>query len=117
MNKVLPCLKVADIETTISWYKDFLGFECGFKSSIKNPKWAILQKGELRIYLFKDETGKSYASNILIFEVADIKNEFKSVKNSGAIIVQSIEKGPMSSEEFIIKDYEDNKLVFVQRKT
>lgn len=117
MNKVLPCLKVADIETTISWYKDFLGFECSFKSSIKNPKWATLEKGELKIYLFKDESGKSYASNILIFEVDDIKNEYNAVKNGGAIIVQSIEKGPMGSGEFIIKDYEDNKLVYVQRKT
>ena len=117
MNKVLPCLKVADIETTLSWYEDFLGFECSFKSSIKNPKWAILEKGELKIYLFKDESGTSYASNIVIFEVSNIKNEYKAVKNRGAIIVQPIEKGPMGSEEFIIKDYEDNKLVYVERKT
>jgi len=117
MNKVLPCLKVCDIETTISWYKDFLGFECSFKSGIKNPKIAILEKGELKIYLFRDENGKAYASNILIFEVADIKKEYIAADKGGAIIIQPIGKGLLGLDEFIIKDYEDNKLVYVQRKT
>ncbi len=117
MNRLLPCLKVCDIETTISWYKDFLGFECSFKSSIKNPEWANLEKGELKIYLFKDESGKAYASNIIVFEVDDIKEEYKSVEKTGAIINQPIEKGLFGQSEFIIKDYEDNKLVYVQKKT
>ena len=117
MNKALPCLKVTDIETTISWYKDFLSFECCFKSSIKNPKWAIIGKGETKIYLFKDESGKAYASNILVFEVSDINKEFKSLDKAGALIIQGIEKGALGEKEFILKDYEDNKLVYVQRKT
>ena len=53
MNKSFPCIKVNDIETSISWYVDFLGFNCTYKNSIKNPDCALIEKDELKIYLIK----------------------------------------------------------------
>ena len=115
MNKTYPCIKVCDIETTIQWYVDFLGFQCTYKSSIKNPDYALLEKGDLKIYIAKSNNREAYASNIIIIETSDIKKEYKTLNESGAIIVQPIDKGVFSDKEFVIKDYEDNKIVYVQK--
>jgi len=115
MKKSYPCIKVCDIETTIQWYVDFLKFQCTYKSSIKNPDYALLENGDLKIYLAKSDNRESYASNIIIIEVSDINTEFNALKDSGLIFVQGIEKGVFSDNEFAIKDYEDNKLVYVQK--
>jgi len=114
MNKTFPCIKVCDIETTIDWYVDFLAFQCTYKSSLKNPDYAILEKADLKIYLAKSDSRESYASNIIIIETIDIETEYETLEKSGAIFIQSMDKGTFSDKEFIIKDYEDNKIVYVQ---
>ena len=115
MNKTFPCIKVCDIETTIDWYVDFLEFQCTYKSSIKNPDYALLEKSDLKIYLAKSDSRESYASNIIIIETEDIKAEYETLEKSGAIFMQPIDKGVLSDKEFVIKDYEDNKIVYVQK--
>lgn len=87
MNKIFLCLKVCDIETTIQWYLGFLGFQCTHKSCIKNPDNALLEKGNLKIYLAKSDNRESYASNIVVFEVTDINAEFDALTDSGVIII------------------------------
>ena len=115
MNKTFPCINVCDIETTIDWYVDFLAFQCTYKSSIKNPDYAVLEKADLKIYLAKSDSRESYASNIIIIETEDIKAEYKKLEKSGVIFMQPIDKGAFSDKEFVIKDYEDNKIVYVQK--
>jgi uncharacterized glyoxalase superfamily protein PhnB len=97
------------------WYVDFLAFQCTYKSSIKNPDYALLENCGTKIYLAKSNNRESYASNMVVIEVSDIKKEFKALEDSGAIFIQTIEKGVFSDKEFVIKDYEDNKLVYVQK--
>lgn len=109
-----PCLKINDIETTIHWYIDFLGFQCVYKSSLKHPDRAILEKGDQKLFLITDENQKSYASSIIVTEVFDIKSEFDSLESRGLIIVQPVQKGIFGELEFVIKDYEDNKIIYRQ---
>ena len=115
MKNTYPCIKVNDVETTISWYVDFLGFQCTYKSKIKNPDYALIEKEEQKIYLFKSEERESYASNIIVIETSDINTEFNQLEKSGVIIVKDIQEGIFSKKEFVIKDYEDNKLVCIQK--
>ena len=115
MNTTYPCIHVNDIETSISWYIDFLNFQCTYKSSIKHPDFATLEKDNLKIYIIKNESRESYASNVIVIEVEDIKTEFKALENSNVLIVREISKGLFSESEFIIKDYEDNKLIYKQK--
>jgi catechol 2,3-dioxygenase-like lactoylglutathione lyase family enzyme len=117
MNTTYPCIKVCDIEISISWYTDFLGFQCVHKSSLRNPDCAILEKEGQKIYLLKDESGESYASNVIIIETDDIGSEYTSQEENGVIIVQAIESGTFGGSEFVIKDYEDNKIVFKQSES
>jgi len=115
MNNTYPCIKVNDIETTISWYADFLGFQCSYKSSIKQPDYAIIEKQDLKIYICHDKSREAYASNIVIVEVPDINVEYKALDDAGMIIVQRIGKGGFSDNEFAFKDYEDNRIIFIQK--
>ena len=115
MTNTYPCIKVVDIETSIKWYNDFLSFQCIYKSSIKNPISALLQKDEQKIYLIKNESRDSYASNIIVIEVPDIEEEYKALNNGKFIFAQHIENGLFSNKEFIIKDYEDNKLIYKEK--
>ena len=97
------------------WYTDFLGFECTYKSSIKNPEYALIEKDTQKIYLIKDESREAYASNVVIIETTDIKAEFKFLEDTGAIINKPIGKGSFSKSQFEIKDYEDNKLIYIKK--
>ena len=114
MNRNYPCIKVCDIETSIDWYVDFLGFQCVYKSSLKNPNSAIIEKENQRVYLLKDKNGEAYASNTIIIETSDVKTEFESLESNGVLIAQSIQSGMFGGSEFVIKDYEDNKIIYRQ---
>lgn len=109
---ISSCIQVCDIETTIMWYQDFLGFQCSYKSSIKNPDYAILEKSGSRLYLRKSSDRKAYASNVVVIESKDLEKEFNVASDKGVIIIQEIGKGLFGTKEFIVKDYEDNKIVY-----
>lgn len=111
---IYPCIQVCDIETTIMWYQDFLGFSCSYKSSIKHPDFAVIEQDSLKIYLKRDPEQESYASNIVVIETSDIEAKYKELESKGLIIVQQISTGAFGGKEFVSKDYEDNKLVFKQ---
>jgi|GEM_PF-2618598 len=111
---IFPCIQVCDIETTILWYGDFLGFDCTFKSSIKNPEYATLEKGDSKLYLRQAPNNDTYASNIIVIETSELAKELEILNNKGVIVVQQISKGLFGTKEFIIKDYEDNKLIYKQ---
>jgi len=113
-HMIYPCIQVCDIETTIEWYCHFLGFECTFKNRIKNPEYAVLEKGDSKIYLRQSPNNDNYASNIVVIETSDLAKEFETINNNGVIVVQQISKGIFGSKEFIIKDYEDNKIIYKQ---
>ncbi len=115
MNHTYPTIKVNDLETTIMWYTDFIGFQCTYKNSIKNTEYAVIEKDTQKIYLIKDESREAYASNVVIIETTDIEEEYNFLENSGAIIVKPIGKGSFSKSEFVIKDYEDNKLIYIKK--
>jgi len=55
-----------------------------------------------------------YASNTIIIETDDIEKAFETVEAAGAIVLQSVEGGLFGGKEFIIKDYEDNKIIYHQ---
>jgi len=114
MNKTYPCIWLCDIETSIDWYADFLGFNCTFRSSIKKPEFAVIEKGNSKIYLIQSDNPDRYASNTVIIETDDIEYSFSTAEKAGALILQSVEDGMFGGKEFIIKDYEDNKIIYHQ---
>ena len=110
-----PYLLVCDIETMISWYEDFLSFECVYRDKIKKTNFATLERKGDRIYLARDPEMDSYASNVFIIEVTDIEASLSEVEAKGCIVITDIEDGFWGKSQFAIKDYEDNKIVFIQK--
>jgi hypothetical protein len=62
-----------------------------------------------------DGNNESYASNIIVIETDDIHSSLQTVEDAGAILYQSIGPGFFGTTEFIIKDYEDNKIIYRQK--
>ena len=91
-----------------------MGFKCTYKSSIKNPEYAVLEKDKSKLFIKLDSSRKAYASNIVIIETKDIEATFNEVNSKGLIVIQPISKSVWGGTEFVAKDYEDNKLVFRQ---
>ena len=114
MNNTYPCIWLCDIETSIDWYADFLGFKCSYKSSIKKPEFAVIEKENLKVYLIQSDNSERYASNSIVIETDNIEEAFSAAEGAGAIIIQSIENGVFGGKEFIVKDYEDNKIIYHQ---
>jgi len=114
MNKSFPCIWLCDIETSLDWYAEFLGFKCTFKSSIKEPEFAVIEENDSKIYLIQSDNPDRYASNTVIIETDDIEESFRGVEKAGVLILQSVEDGLFGGKEFIIKDYEDNKIIYHQ---
>lgn len=110
-----PIIKVCDIETSISWYENFLDFKCTYKSSIKDPDFAVIENEDGELFLAQDHERKSYASNLFLIEVDDIDKAYEYVQSKGCIIKQPIEDGFYGNKQFIIKDYEDNKIIYKQK--
>ena len=111
---IYPCIQVCDIESTISWYEHFLDFRCSYKSSIRQPDFAVLENGGLKIYVKEDPEKSSYASNIVVIETTDLEEKYKEIEKKGLIIIQPIFSGVFGNREFVAKDYEDNKIVFTE---
>lgn len=114
MNRTFPCVWLCDIETSIEWYADFLGFKCSYKSSIKKPEFAVIEKENLKIYLIQSGNRDRYASNSIVIETDNIEEAFSAAEGAGVIIIQSIENGMFGGKEFVVKDYEDNKIIYHQ---
>lgn len=114
MNRSFPCIWLCDIETSIEWYADFLGFQCTYKSDLKKPEFALLENKEVKLYLIQSENRERYASNTYIIETDAIEQDYERVEKAGVIIIQSIEDGNFGGKEFVIKDYEDNKIIYHQ---
>ena len=114
MNRSFPCIWLCDIETSIEWYAGFLGFNCSYKSSLKNPEFAIVEKNDLKIYMIQSDNPDKYASNTIVIETDGLEKAFKEIDKAGCIILQTVEEGLFGGKEFIFKDYEDNKIIFHQ---
>jgi len=115
MTRSYPCIKVYDMETTLDWYDHFLGFHCTYKSALENPDNALIEKDKQKIYFIKDEADDAYAPQVIIIEVPDLKAEYCALDKAGVIFVQVIKKGVFSGKEFVIKDYEENKIIYLQK--
>ncbi len=110
-----PIIKVCDIETSISWYEHFLGFKCTFKNSTKNPGCAVLKNEYGELFMVQDHDQQSYASNLCLVEVDGLEKAYGFVQAKGCIIHQPIEKGFFGCDHFMIKDYEDNKIIYKKK--
>jgi uncharacterized glyoxalase superfamily protein PhnB len=116
MNRTYPGFYVVDINTSIAWYKDFLGYECTFKVRDEDiTPYAIVSKGDISIHLAHDPTGTHIGAGFCYIETDDVVSIYDELNGAGVIFVREIEDSAYGMRDFVIKDYEGNKISFGEK--
>ena len=110
---IFPSIYSVDVETSISWYEHFSGFQCVFKNKIKNPEHAILEKNGMKIFINSSED-EMFTKGFMVIETNDIKKEYQNAEAKGVIFTTGIENGFYGKKQFIVKDYDHNKIIYIQ---
>ena len=109
---IFPVVKAIDIATAIEWYEHFLGFTCIYRNKIQDTEFAVIEKGKLKIYIRKNETN-SLDQDSLIIEVNDLKKAYSECDAAGVIFTSGIEKSNFGGQQFSLKDYDHNNVIFI----
>lgn len=103
---------VSDLNKSIDWYKNVLGFEC--LGADITDRWQYAQfecaEGASLSIMVADTSGTSARFN---FKVDDVDALWLSLKDK-VIIIESIETMPYGNRKFTIADPDGNELGFVQ---
>lgn len=126
MKKLTPNLMVTDVNKTVEFYKNILGFETVMTAPQEGTLyWALMKNDAVEIMFqakesisqeisaFKDkEVGGSLT---LYIDVTDIKALYNKVKDHVAI-VQEMHTTSYGAQEFAINDVNGYVLAFAQSK-
>ncbi len=120
--KIISELLVNDVNNSIKFYKDFLGFE--IVETTGNPiNWARLKRNSAEIMIesyksaineFKNFPQKAKASNLIKFkydDIADVKDIYKNIINSNVKIFKDLKQTNYGTTEFAILDIDDNIII------
>lgn len=132
MLRTVPALPVIHIEKEVSFYRDKLGFRCGFQAS----DFAIMHRDKTEIHLWAacDKSWKwrslvlflrpiwSGAESFLAgthscrIEVEQIDPLFEEYKKQGVLYDQKtvVEQTPWNTSEFAVLDLHRNLLTFTE---
>jgi len=113
MSRSCPGFNIADMNTTIEWYQDFLGYKCTFKvPNERVPPYAIVSNGDVSIHLSRDQTGSLAGTGFCYIEVKNVDELYSKLSKAGLIFVRDIEDSSYGMRDFVIKDYEGNQISF-----
>lgn len=125
MQKITPNIMVADVNATINYYKEKLGFqllmgvdekkevEMGDSAIKKTLTWAMIKKDEVEIMLQRKDSlieeqpefkGLKIGGTFTLYiSMKDVKSFYETIKDK-VKIVKEIHKTFYGADEFVIKD-------------
>jgi catechol 2,3-dioxygenase-like lactoylglutathione lyase family enzyme len=104
-------VNVSNLDKSIKWYEDILGFELDSLYPPNNPCYADFK--EACGATFAIMVDKSPSSGRLNFDVEDVDALWKSLKEK-VDIAEELYDTPYGTRKFTIKDLDGNELGFVQ---
>lgn len=121
--KVTPILQVEQIDATIDYYKDILGFEVAIDHQVSDESiYTVLEKDNTQLIFQKAETSnienrKDRPGNIiqLNFEIDNIEKYYQLISNKSKII-KDIQKTGNGKYEFTVEDINGYLLIFTEIK-
>jgi len=112
LSHLAPIILVEDMEESIQWYNDLLGFKTLFTWE-EPPTYAVLGRDSIRIHLsLKDDNFQPSKVHthlyIFVYDVDELHAELKE---------KNLEVGPINSYEYGMRDFDltdlnGNKLCF-----
>ena len=110
---IFPEIQAYNVEDSVDWYEHFLDFKCTFKSSIKNPNSAIIEKSNIKIFI-KQTTSEIISKTTVIIQTNDIDSAYSYAQDKGVIITSPVSKGSYGNKQFSVKDYDHNEIIYLQ---
>lgn len=125
MESLTPNLKVDNIENTISFYQEMLGFKMIMILPEKNPIWALMQNSNIMIMFqqkksFEEEyplRGNRIGGSLSLFiKITQLEDFFNLIKNKVKII-KAPHITPYNMKELAIEDNNGYLLVFAEEQS
>jgi len=123
MKNVALELMVDDIQKSVSFYTDILGFEKEFEFPANNPTFVSIANDEVHISFFMREEFTKEVSKfkdmrlggpfVLNIEVEDIQSFYNSIKEK-VTIIKELYKTDYGTLEFTMEDSDGYVLLFKQ---
>jgi uncharacterized glyoxalase superfamily protein PhnB len=111
LTRIAPELPVADLPKALQHYQEKLGFSVAML--MPHGDYAIVERGDLAVHLFPDETRSHSPVGIHIF-TTEIEALFDELKQSGAQVTQEITLKPWGNREFRVIDDFGNQIKFTE---
>ena len=109
LSHIAPELPVSNIREAIEYYEQKLGFQLAKEM----PDYAIVERDEIAIHLFRDGTRNHSPVGIHIFtnELDELHDE---LQNRGASLSQEIVRKPWGNRDFRVTDNSGNEIKFTE---
>jgi uncharacterized glyoxalase superfamily protein PhnB len=111
LSRIAPELPVADLNQSLEYYERKLGFHV--VSRMPDGDYAIVERDEIAIHLFKEQGPISSPVGIHIF-TEDLDTLHAELQQRGAHISQGIMRKPWGNRDFRVNDNSGNQIKFTE---
>jgi uncharacterized glyoxalase superfamily protein PhnB len=111
LSRIAPELPASSLRKAIVYYEERLGFQVAMQ--MPNGEYAIVERDDVAIHLFQDDSGCHSSTGIHIF-TPDIEALYAEFQQRGADLTQGIERKPWGNREFRLKDEFGNEIKFTE---
>lgn len=111
LRRIAPELPVEDLENSLGYYRDQLGFEVAF--GMPGGDYAIVERDDIAIHLFQQTGERSNRVAIHVF-ADDLEGLHDELTGRGARITQNIERKPWGNRDFRVRDDAGNEIKFTE---
>jgi catechol 2,3-dioxygenase-like lactoylglutathione lyase family enzyme len=109
---VAPVIPVADVEKSIRWYGDVLGFDPTYINGEAPANYAVLRRDEVRVHLLlKSEARPGFDGRIdAQFWVRDVDKLHADIVAKGVPLFEPLQNRPWGHRDFSLFDPDGNKI-------
>ncbi|WP_263350241.1 VOC family protein [Acidicapsa acidisoli] len=111
LSRIAPELPVANLQGSIDYYQQKLGFQ--LVSELPSRDYAILERDEVAIHLFRDSDHSHSPVGIHIF-TPDLEALHDELVQRGAHLSQGILRKPWGNRDFRVNDSSGNEIKFTE---
>jgi catechol 2,3-dioxygenase-like lactoylglutathione lyase family enzyme len=111
LSRIAPELPVANLQETIEYYQQRLGFL--LVNHLPSRDYAILERDDVAIHLFRDEGHSHSPVGIHIF-TPDLEALHDELVQRGADLSQGILRKPWGNRDFRVNDNSGNEIKFTE---
>lgn len=110
IQKAIPVLPAINIEDTIMFYENKLGF-----TAFDQGGYAIMKKGKIELHFFLCQDKKLCENSCCYIKVSDIQCLYTDLSALGIVTIKGkLEDRPRGIKEFSVRDNNGNLLKFAE---